>query len=130
MDDYVETGTISVGPGVRARRYQRGKLTVLISRDKLPNPGRISYDHERWHLSISHPERYPTWDEIGEARDALIPENVWLCMVHPPRAFWLNYNGHVLHLFELDDPPLIAQCKAEGRDAQVRGFGTPTREGE
>lgn len=26
---------------------------------------------KRWHLSISHPLRYPTWDEIKEARYSL-----------------------------------------------------------
>lgn len=44
-----------------------------------------------WHLSISHPSRYPTWDEIRDARYDLVPDGCTLAMLLPPRggaAWW------------------------------------------
>jgi hypothetical protein len=29
-----------------------------------------------WHLSIAHHARYPTWDEISQARYRLLPEDI------------------------------------------------------
>jgi hypothetical protein len=79
----------------------------------------------RWHLSVSHRDRIPTWGELGYARDTLLPADVWLMIAHPPRAYWLNYDSRVLHLWEFDDHVLIEQFKFEGEHAQAEGFGTP-----
>lgn len=68
----------------------------------------------RWHLSISHPWRLPTWDEINAARDELIPADVWLCQPMPPKAYWLNIHQHCLHLWEIRDRELIAQWAFDG----------------
>ena len=94
--------------------------TVLVSRDPIEGAG------PRWHLSMSHHYRLPTWQELGEARDELIPEDVWMMIPHPPRKYWLNYNPHVLHLQEFSDPPLQAHFQWEGEEAQKRGYGEPS----
>jgi hypothetical protein len=82
----------------------------------------------RWHLSISHPFRLPTWDEINVARDALIPADVWLCQPMPPREFWINVHARCLHLWEVRDRDLLAQWAYDGcgdsdrADAAVDAF--------
>lgn len=68
----------------------------------------------RWHLSISHPFRLPTWDEINAARDAIIPADVWLCQPMPPKEFWINLHSFCLHLWQIRDRDLIAQWAYDG----------------
>jgi hypothetical protein len=80
----------------------------------------------RWHLSVSHRDRVPSWEELGFARDALLPPDVWLMVVHPPRAFWLNLMPKVLHLWQFDDPVLIGMFTREGVAAQALGVGEPS----
>lgn len=54
-----------------------------------------------WHLSISHPFRYPTWDEIKEARYALVPDAVTMAMMMPPRGEYVNVHPNCFHLHEV-----------------------------
>lgn len=84
-----------------------------------------SRDMGRWHLSVSHRNRVPTWGELGFARDSLIPADVWMMVPHPPREFWLNLDRRVLHLWEFRDGELIEQFRWEGQHAQAAGFGVP-----
>jgi len=57
-----------------------------------------------WHLSISHPERYPTWDEIKEARFQLTPHNVTMAMILPPPDEYVNIHENCFHLWQIEDP--------------------------
>jgi hypothetical protein len=56
-----------------------------------------------WHLSISFPDRYPTWDEIAEARYRLIPDAANMAIVLPPRSEYVNIHPNCFHLFEVVD---------------------------
>jgi len=56
-----------------------------------------------WHLSISHPDRYPTWDELADARYELVPDQVTMAMLLPPKADYLNVHPHCFHLWQIDD---------------------------
>jgi hypothetical protein len=76
----------------------------------------VAEEAGRWHLSISHPWRLPTWDEINAARDALIPADIWLCQPMPPKAFWLNLHPYCLHLWEVRDRPLLLQWASDGAE--------------
>jgi hypothetical protein len=84
-----------------------------------------SQDEGRWHLSVAHVSRIPTWEGLGHARDHLIPADVWMMVPHPPRRYWLNLNRRVLHLWEFRDDLLIEQFKFEGEMAQRARVGTP-----
>jgi len=80
-------------PGMRV--YQKevddGHLSVIAG----PEP-------DGFHLSISHrtnthppkPGRYPTWDEICEARDRMMVQLL------PPRDQWVNVHSTTFHLWE------------------------------
>lgn len=101
-------------PGAEVFANARLRLVAIRSRDM-----------GRWHLSVSHADRVPTWGEVGEARDALLPTDVWMMIPHPPRKYWLNLNPRVLHLWEFRDALLIKQFCWEGEAAQAIGAGSP-----
>ena len=53
-----------------------------------------------WHLSISHPDRYPVWDEIRDARYALLPDDVMIAMFLPPMDEYVNVHPNCFQLWE------------------------------
>ena len=88
--------------GVTERVLQRevhdGHLTVIFGREP-----------HGWHLSISHrtsqtrprPGRYPTWDEIADARYRFVPNEVTMAMLLPPREEYVNLHETTFHLHEV-----------------------------
>lgn len=77
-------------PGTRRFRYL--ECTVLVSRDPYT---------DEWHLSISHVDRDPSWEEISGARYQFIPDEVTMVQVLPPRADYTNLHEHCFHLWEI-----------------------------
>lgn len=73
------------------REYKNGALKVFVSQDS---------DEKFWHLSISHPDRYPTWDEIHSARYELVPDEVTMAMFLPPKSEYVNLHSNCFHLHE------------------------------
>ena len=70
-------------------------------------------DH-RWHLSVRHERRVPTWDELAAACHELRPGVVFVLAV-PPRSWWINVHEFVLHAWEVRDENLTEMWRAEGR---------------
>lgn len=81
--------------------YPGGHLSVITE----PGP-------DGFHLSISHryharkdaaavPGRYPTWDEILEARDLFCPRDRTFAMLMPPAAQYVNIHPTTFHLWEV-----------------------------
>jgi len=66
-------------------------LSVIVAWD--PGTG--------WHLSISHPERSPTWNEIRDARYELLPDACTMGLLLPPRAEYVNLHPHCFHLHQV-----------------------------
>jgi hypothetical protein len=56
-----------------------------------------------WHISISHPDRYPTWDEVADVRYELVPDDVTMAMLLPPRDEYVNVHAHTFHLWQIED---------------------------
>lgn len=52
------------------------------------------------HVSVSHPNRYPTWDELASARDVLAGPDRRMVMHFPPRSEYVNLHHTTLHLWE------------------------------
>ena len=81
--------------------------TILITQDPVQRELRrvlaSGDDGYRWHLSISHPNRYPTWDEQKEARYELLPDDAYFVSILPPKADYLNRDPHCFHWVELRD---------------------------
>jgi hypothetical protein len=63
----------------------------------------VALEGGRLHLSISaRSGRYPTWDEIADARYDLLPDDRTFAMFLPPPAQYVNVSN-VFHLWETFD---------------------------
>lgn len=65
-------------------------------------------DGRRWlHLSMSHPNRLPTWSELVQAKEAFMGKDSRAVQILPPRSEWVNIHAYTLHMFVcLDGDPL------------------------
>ena len=77
-----------------SRGFQLGRCTVFIS---------PPFEGEGWHMSISHPDRYPTWDEVAKAWYELIPdaETRTGAMILPPKEEYVNLHSFCFYLHEV-----------------------------
>lgn len=89
--DFEEKTRGVLEPGTKC--YSMGKLAVFVSPPNLPTRG--------WHLSISHPTRYPTWDEIAHVRYTLVPDSVRIVMHLPPRSEYVALHPFCFNLWEI-----------------------------
>jgi hypothetical protein len=91
---------------IRAYTTNHGN-TILISEDPVQRELRrvlaAGDDGYRWHMSISHPHRYPTWDEQKEARYELLPRDAYFVSILPPESDYLNHHPNCFHWLELRD---------------------------
>lgn len=77
-----------LAPGAKA--YRMGSCRIIVSRD----------DGD-WHLSISREDRLPSWEEVREARYALIPDEVTMAMLLPPQTEYVNAHEFCFHLWQI-----------------------------
>lgn len=94
---------------LQIRSYQRdvhdGHLSVLVAKEPLGSGGKLQY-----HMSISHrtngnpPKsgRYPTWDEIADARYKLLPQDLTFVMFLPPPSEYVAVHDTTFHLHEYE----------------------------
>ncbi len=61
-----------------------------------------SIDDGKWHLSISHPDRYPTLDEIKNIRYRLLPNEITVGILLPPKEEYVNIHKNCFHLWQVD----------------------------
>jgi hypothetical protein len=93
---------VEVPPSVRmidarngyCRAYRLGECSVIVTRE-----------WGRWHMSIAHPSRDPTWQEISEARYRVLPDGVWMAMMLPPRSAYVNVHRWCFQLVQIDPTP-------------------------
>ena|GEM_PF-1436394 len=74
------------------RCYELGECTIMVTRE-----------YGEWHLSIAHRARDPEWDEIAEARYRLIPDDVTMAMILPPKAQYVNVHKFCFQLVQVPD---------------------------
>ena len=72
-----------------ASYYTYGLISIILATEQ-----------NRVHLSISHPKRYPTWDEIHYIRDKLTDPSKVFVMIMPPREYYVNIHKNCFHLWE------------------------------
>lgn len=75
----------------RTQAYQCGNL--LIFRDFSLTLG--------YRLSVSHPTRQPTWDEIVHIRYGLIPDSAVMAMLLPSRSEYMQAGEHTFILWQV-----------------------------
>lgn len=79
-------------PGTPIRLYRLGECSVI---DTLRPDGRR-------HMSIAHQTRYPTWDEIAEARYRILPRVGFMALVLPPQDRYVNVHANCFQLIEVE----------------------------
>lgn len=82
-------------PVPNARAYKFGPCNVIVARE-------WHGARDRWHLSISNSSRYPTWKEVLEVREALLPEDVNFAMLLPAKERVAGIHRFCLHLWEVE----------------------------
>ena len=94
---------ISLGPPaiykgtfMGARLYSLGKCQVMLS-------GEQEIAENGWHFSISHPNRYPTWDEQKQARYQLCPAEITMASYLPPMSEFVNIHENCFHWWEVKE---------------------------
>ena len=78
--------------GPCGRCYQLGSCKVMVT-----------LDGGREHLSISHKNRYPRWDEIKQARYELLDKDKCYAMYLPPEEYYVNEHKNCFHLWEVKE---------------------------
>lgn len=94
--------------GERPTGWRRGLLSAIVSRDE------IAPSDLRWHVSVAHRDRVPSWEELSRSVHELRP-GICFAVGIPPRSWWINVHEHVLHAYEMRDGALIDQWRFEGR---------------
>lgn len=61
----------------------------------------VSHQKAGWHLSISKPDKLPTWEEVRDARYALVPDEATMALLLPPSAEYVNVHDFCLQMYEI-----------------------------
>jgi hypothetical protein len=72
------------------RIYRHGACGVIVTKE-----------YGKWHISVSRPDRLPSWDEIRDIRYAIAPDNVTMAMILPSKGSYVNVHPNCLHLWEM-----------------------------
>jgi hypothetical protein len=100
-------GPTAALPGDHRAFTSTSGCNVIVAREPAKAaPGGIWLPPEElllWHLSISHPDRYPSWDEIGDARYQLTPGGITMALLLPPMGEYVNAHPFCFHLWQIDD---------------------------
>lgn len=91
VDPRVEASLIDAR-NTYVRAYELGECSVLVTKEG-----------GSWHVSIAHPRRYPTWDEVAEARYRLVPDDVTLAMLLPPRELYVNLHKNCFQMIQVEE---------------------------
>lgn len=84
-------------PYIGMEAFRRGSLLALRSREPHGRAGEM-----KLHVSVSHPTRYPKWDELVSARYSLMPGDMTVAQILPPPAEYVNIHPNCFHLWEID----------------------------
>ena len=60
----------------------------------------MSKEKGKWHISLSHKTRYPTWDELKEMKYHFFPD-ISMAIIFPPKEEYVNIDTNCFHLYEL-----------------------------
>lgn len=81
----------------------------------------IASDGQGWdHVSVSLPDRCPTWGEMCRVKSFFWDEEDTVMQLHPPKSEWVNNHPYCLHLWRSQDreiprpPELMVGIKDAG----------------
>jgi len=80
-------------PGQRAFKRQQDGLCVITTVNK-------EVGGRTWlHVSLSFPDRLPTFSEVASVKLAFIGKFHYAAMIFPPQKYYVNQHPFVLHIF-------------------------------
>jgi hypothetical protein len=93
--------------GAAIMRTAYGALRILFS------------DGMGWdHVSVSRPDRCPTWPEMCLVKDRFFDPDDCVVQFHPPQSMYVNDHPHCLHLwrwrggeFPMPDPIMVGTSR-------------------
>jgi hypothetical protein len=100
--------TVTLRSGFREAGWQRVESPLgpgalwLMHRSRGLAAGLTAGRHggDTWvHLSVSHRQRVPGWDELVFAKESILGEETKAVQVLAPRSQWVNICDKCLHLF-------------------------------
>jgi hypothetical protein len=86
-------------PVMGSKAYAMGECRIIVARNIYGTTKGLG--PARWHLSISCANRYPTWDEIHDARYQLLPDDCIMAIILPPKEEYVNLHPNCFHLHEI-----------------------------
>lgn len=92
---WTQLDTVAGPMGTACKRFVKGETRVMVAQE--PHGAKM-----RWHLSISCQNRYPTWEEIKDARYTLLPAGLTFAQILPPLTEYVNIHSNCFHLWEID----------------------------
>jgi hypothetical protein len=86
-------------PGLSGAWYKWGDLKVCVA-----------LEGGLWHISVSQPHRYPTWDEIYTAWYDLVPDASQIngAIILPRKSEYVNIHPNCFHVHQLRDAEVPA----------------------
>lgn len=80
--------------------YGNNGAFFVPSRPGRPPFAVIASDWLGWdHVSVSLPDRCPTWEEMCRVKDLFWDAEDAVMQLHPPRSDWVNNHPYCLHLW-------------------------------
>lgn len=84
----------SASDGMAGAFLVNGYLAVISS-----GPGG-PFNHSGWeHVSVSLPNRTPTWDEMARVKDLFFDAEETVIQFHPARSHYVNVHPFCLHMW-------------------------------
>jgi hypothetical protein len=93
-------------PGSLVLRSNDGGLTVLVS-EELHGDGNTYL-----HVSFSRRSRTPSYEDLDWVRKAFIGEERECVRVFPPKAEYVNFQKHTLHLWHCYERRIFPEVRA------------------
>lgn len=80
--------------------YGNNGAFFIPSRPGKPPFRVIASDQEGWdHVSVSLPDRCPTWEEMCRIKALFWDDEDTVMQLHPPKSEWVNNHSYCLHLW-------------------------------
>lgn len=84
--------SLQIGPLFAEVAMRHDGLKILASRD-------VDGDVHWLHISVSHPRRYPTWEELRFVKDTFIGKDKEAVQIFPREQDYVNVHKNCFHLW-------------------------------
>lgn len=104
---------VTRGPMKSDPSYGNNGCFMVPTRPGKPPLLVIASDTDGWeHVSVSRPDRIPSWDDMCRIKSLFWDDDDCVMQLHPPRADWVNNHSRCLHLWrpvgvEIPRPPSL-----------------------